>query len=89
MESILSGGEDFLLPGLSYDLAGDQASYVVGRRQSQLSSNVLTAGPNDVRQVSFYVADGGGGGGGFFRPQQSLLSVDCSEFSRYKCDATT
>jgi hypothetical protein len=61
MESILSGGEDFLLPGLSYDLAGDQASYVVGRRQSQLSSNVPTAGPNDVRQVSFYVADGGGG----------------------------
>jgi len=37
MESILSGGQDFLLPGLSYDLSGDQASYVVSRRQSQIN----------------------------------------------------
>ena len=53
MESILSGGEDFLLPGLSYDLSGDQASYVVSRRQSQINSQVPTAGPDAVRQVSF------------------------------------
>ena len=57
MESVLSSGSDFLLPGLSYDLAGDQASYVVGRRQSQLTCNVPTAGPNDVRQVTFKIAD--------------------------------
>ena len=57
MESILSGGQDFLLPGLSYDLSGDQASYVVSRRQSQINSNVPTAGPNDVRQVTFNIAD--------------------------------
>ena len=60
MESILSGGEDFLLPGLSYDLAGDQASYVVGRRQSQISSQVPTAGPDAVRQVTFNIADPSG-----------------------------
>ena len=60
MESILSGGEDFLLPGLSYDLAGDQASYVVSRRQTQISSQVPTAGPNAVRQVSFNIADPSG-----------------------------
>ena len=57
MESILSGGQDFLLPGLSYDLSGAQASYVISRRQSQINSNVPTAGPNDVRQVTFNVAD--------------------------------
>ena len=34
MESILSSGNDMLLPGLSYDLADDQASYVVeGKRK--------------------------------------------------------
>ena len=60
MESILSGGEDFLLPGLSYDLAGDQASYVVSRRQTQISSQVPEAGPNSVRQVSFNIADPSG-----------------------------
>ena len=60
MESILSGGQDFLLPGLSYDLSGDQASYVVSRRQSQINSNVPTAGPNDVRQVTFNIADPSG-----------------------------
>ena len=60
MESILSGGQDFLLPGLSYDLSGDQASYVVSRRQSQINSNVPTAGPNDVRQVTFKIADPSG-----------------------------
>jgi hypothetical protein len=60
MESILSGGQDFLLPGLSYDLSGDQASYCVGRRQSQINSNVPTAGPNDVRQVTFNIADPSG-----------------------------
>jgi len=60
MESILSGGQDFLLPGLSYDLSGDQASYVVSRRNSLISSNVPTAGPNDVRQVTFNIADPSG-----------------------------
>jgi hypothetical protein len=60
MQSILSGGADFLLPGLSYDLSGDQASYCVGRRQSQINSNVPTAGPNDVRQVTFNIADPSG-----------------------------
>ena len=60
MESILSGGADFLLPGLSYDLSGDKASYCVGRRQSQINSNVPTAGPNDVRQVTFNIADPSG-----------------------------
>ena len=60
MESILSGGEDFLLPGLSYDLSGDQASYVVSRRQSQINSQVPTAGPDAVRQVSFNIADPSG-----------------------------
>ena len=60
MESILSGGEDFLLPGLSYDLAGDQASYVVSRRQTQISSQVPVAGPNAVRQVTFNIADPSG-----------------------------
>ena len=60
MESILSSSEDFLLPGLSYDLAGDQASYVVARRQSQISSNVPVAGPQAVRQVSFNIADPSG-----------------------------
>ena len=60
MESILSGGQDFLLPGLSYDLSGDQASYVVSRRQSQINSSVPTAGPNDVRQVTFNIADPSG-----------------------------
>ena len=60
MESILSGSQDFLLPGLSYDLSGDQASYVVSRRQSQINSNVPTAGPNDVRQVTFTIADPSG-----------------------------
>ena len=60
MESILSGGQDFLLPGLSYDLSGDQASYVVSRRNSVVSSNVPTAGPNDVRQVTFNIADPSG-----------------------------
>ena len=34
------------------DLSGDQASYVVSRRQSQINSNVPTAGPNDVRQMT-------------------------------------
>ena len=60
MESVLSSGSDFLLPGLSYDLAGDQASYVVSRRQTQITCNVPTAGPNDVRQVTFKVADPSG-----------------------------
>ena len=64
MESILSGGQDFLLPGLeariSCYLSGDQASYVVSRRQSQINSNVPTAGPNDVRQVTFNIADPSG-----------------------------
>ena len=49
-----------MLPGLSYDLSGDQASYVVSRRQSQINSNVPTAGPNDVRQVTFNIADPSG-----------------------------
>jgi hypothetical protein len=36
MESILSGGqEDFLLPGLSYDLQKDGAIYVVSRHADQ------------------------------------------------------
>ena len=60
MESILSGGQDFLLPGLRYHLSGDQAPYVVSRRQSQINSNVPTAGPNDVRQVTFNIADPSG-----------------------------
>ncbi len=60
MESVLSSGSDFLLPGLSYDLAGDQASYVVSRRQTQITCNVPTAGPSDVRQVTFKVADPSG-----------------------------
>ena len=49
-----------MLPGLSYDLSGDQASYVASRRQSQINSSVPTAGPNDVRQVSFNIADPSG-----------------------------
>ena len=49
-----------MLPGLSYDLSGDQASYCVGRRNSQINSNVPTAGPNDVRQVTFNIADPSG-----------------------------
>ncbi len=49
-----------MLPGLSYDLAGDQASYVVSRRQTQITCNVPTAGPSDVRQVTFTVADPSG-----------------------------
>ena len=49
-----------MLPGLSYDLSGDQASYVVSRRQSQINSNVPTAGPNDVRQVTFNIANPNG-----------------------------
>ena len=60
MESILSSSEDFLLPGLSYDLAGDQASYIVSKRFSQISSNVPVAGPQAVRQVSFNIADPSG-----------------------------
>ena len=61
MESILAGGqEDFLLPGLSYDLQKDGASYVVSRRNSQLSCSVPVAGPNDVRQVTFNIADPSG-----------------------------
>jgi len=60
MESILSGGQDFLLPGLSYDLANDQSSYVLNRRNSQLNSNVPEAGPNSVKQVSFNIADPSG-----------------------------
>ena len=60
MESILSGGQDFFLPGLSYDLSGDQASYVVSRRQTQITCNVPTAGPSDVRQVTLKVADPSG-----------------------------
>ena len=49
-----------MLPGLSYDLAGDQASYVVGRRQSQIPCNVPEAGPNSVKQVTFNIADSTG-----------------------------
>ena len=49
-----------MLSGLSYDLSGDEASYVVSRRQSQINSNVPTAGPNDVRQVTFNIADPSG-----------------------------
>ena len=60
MESVLSGGEDFLLPGLSYDLAGDQASYIVSKRFSQISSNVPVAGPQAVKQISFNIADPSG-----------------------------
>ena len=60
MESVLSAGSNLLLPGLSYDLAGDQASYVVSRRQTQITCNVPTAGPSDVRQVTFKVADPSG-----------------------------
>ncbi len=60
MESVLSSGSDFLLPGLSYDLAGDQDSYCVGRRNTQIPCNVPTAGPNDVRQVTWKVADPSG-----------------------------
>ena len=60
MESILSSGSDFLLPGLSYDLASDQCSYITSRRQSQISCSVPVAGPNDVRQVTFKVADPSG-----------------------------
>ena len=61
MESILAGGqEDFLLPGLSYDLQKDGASYVVNRRNSQISSNVPEAGPNAVRQITFNIADPSG-----------------------------
>ncbi len=76
MESLLAGGSDFLLPGLSYDLAGDQASYVVSRRQTQITCNVPTAGPSDVRQVTFKVADPSV----FCGFVQSLFSVDCGEF---------
>ena len=60
MESILSSGNDMLLPGLSYDLADDQASYCVGRRQTQIPCNVPKAGPQDVRQIKFTIADPNG-----------------------------
>ena len=60
MESVLSSGNDMLLPGLSYDLADDQASYVVGRRQTVCPCNVPKAGPSDVRQITFKIADPNG-----------------------------
>ena len=60
MESILSSGNDFLLPGLSYDIASDQASYVVSKRFTQVPCNVPKAGPSDVRQIAFKVADPNG-----------------------------
>ena len=85
MESILSGGQDFLLPGLSYDLSGDQASYVVSRRQSQINSNVPTAGPNDVRQVTFNIADPLRIFGSFV----IVFSMDGYEYPCYGSDAAT
>ena len=80
MESVLSSGSDFLLPGLSYDLAGDQASYVISRRQTQITCNVPTAGPNDVRQVTFKVADPSGFSvdRGKVRCKQCTNAFECS-----------
>ena len=58
MESILaSSGSHFLLPGFSCDLAGDHTSYVDSCKHTQISSSVLTADPNVVRQVTFNIAD--------------------------------
>jgi len=85
MESILSGGQDFLLPGLSYDLSGDQASYVVSRRQSQINSNVPTAGPNDVRQVTFNIADPQR----IFGFELLVFSMDGYEYTCYGSAAAT
>ena len=60
MESVLSSGNDFLLPGLSYDLSSDQASYIVSRRSTIVPCNVPVAGPSDVRQITFRLADPSG-----------------------------
>ena len=60
MESIVASGSDFLVGPLSYDVLNDQASYVTGRRNSQIFASVPEAGPNSVKSVKFNIADPNG-----------------------------
>ncbi len=56
----MASGSDFLVGPLSYDVLNDQASYVTGRRNSQIFASVPEAGPTSVKSVKFNVADPNG-----------------------------
>ncbi len=60
MESIVASGSDFLVGPLSFDVLQDQASYVTGRRNSQIFASVPECGPASVKSVKFNVADPNG-----------------------------